>query len=82
MLRQFYAIEPSPSISFVTDEKPELLNREPLLGWVQIMPDSSLRLIVIPGNHFSLLAHNENKTVLAQALDRELAMHCDGESLY
>ncbi|WP_350307341.1 hypothetical protein [Photorhabdus viridis] len=45
------------------------------------MPDFLLRLIVIPGNHFSLLENNENKTVLAQALDRALAMHCDGESL-
>ncbi|WP_387468081.1 hypothetical protein ACSLVK_04360 [Photorhabdus tasmaniensis] len=30
MLHQFYAIESSPAVSFVTDEKSELLKREPL----------------------------------------------------
>ncbi|WP_387468079.1 hypothetical protein [Photorhabdus sp. RM323S] len=45
------------------------------------MPDFSLRLIVIPGNHFSLLEENENKAALAQVLNRALAIHCDGEVL-
>ncbi|WP_207631941.1 hypothetical protein [Photorhabdus sp. RW14-46] len=38
------------------------------------MPDTSLELIAIPGNHFSLLEDNENKTALAQALNRVLAI--------
>ncbi|WP_387465803.1 amino acid adenylation domain-containing protein [Photorhabdus sp. RM323S] len=80
-LHQFYAVEPSPAIAFITDEKPESLNIEPSLGWTQIISDSSLQLIAVPGNHFSLLEDNENKTVLAQALNRALTMHCDGEAL-
>ncbi|WP_181573576.1 hypothetical protein [Photorhabdus laumondii] len=38
------------------------------------MPNTYLELIAIPGNHFSLLEDNENKTALAQALNRVLAM--------
>ncbi len=80
-LHQFYAIELSPAISFVTDEKPESLNSEPSLGWVQVMPDLSLRLIAVPGNHFSLLEDNENRISLAQAINRALAISCGGEVL-
>uniref|UniRef100_UPI0036DB9B73 non-ribosomal peptide synthetase n=1 Tax=Photorhabdus sp. RM322S TaxID=3342825 RepID=UPI0036DB9B73 len=80
-LHQFYAVEPSPAISFVTDEKPESVNIEPSLGWERIMPDTSLKLIAIPGNHFSLLEDNENKAALAQALNMALAISGDGEVL-
>ncbi|MCW7546916.1 hypothetical protein OO184_02860 [Photorhabdus sp. APURE] len=43
------------------------------------MPGSSLQLIVIPGNHSSLMEDNENKTALAQALNRALVISCDEE---
>uniref|UniRef100_UPI00055DF156 thioesterase domain-containing protein n=1 Tax=Photorhabdus australis TaxID=286156 RepID=UPI00055DF156 len=78
-LHQFYAMEPSSEISFVTDEKPEAANIEPSLGWEQVMPDTLLRLIAMPGNHFSLLEDNENRVVLAQALNMALASNCDGD---
>ncbi|WP_278249188.1 hypothetical protein [Photorhabdus stackebrandtii] len=42
------------------------------------MSDFSLRLIAVLGNHFSLL---ENKTALAEAPNRVLAMHCDRKML-
>ncbi|WP_350304366.1 amino acid adenylation domain-containing protein, partial [Photorhabdus viridis] len=80
-LHQFYAIEPSPSVSFVTDEKPESLNIEPSLGWAQVMPDSSLQLIAISGDHFSLLEDKEHRIALAHALNEALAIHCDEEIL-
>ncbi len=71
-LHQFYAMEPYPSISFVTDKKSEPLNIDPSLGWAQIIADTSLKLIAIPGDHFSLLEDDENKIALAQALNRAL----------
>nr|WP_324251528.1 non-ribosomal peptide synthase/polyketide synthase [Photorhabdus thracensis] len=80
-LHQFYAMEPSPSISFMADEETERLNIEPSLGWEQIIPDTLLQLIAIPGNHFSVLEDNEHKTALAQALNRALAISCNGEAL-
>ncbi len=80
-LHQFYAMEPSPTISFMADEEPERLSIEPSLGWEQIIPDASLQLIAIPGNHFSVLEDNEHKTALAQALNRVLAISCHGEAL-
>ncbi|NDL00647.1 non-ribosomal peptide synthetase [Photorhabdus bodei] len=76
-LHQFYAVEPSPAVSFVTDEKSESVNIEPSLGWERVMPDTSLRLIATPGNHFSLLEDNENKIALAQILNRALAINYD-----
>nr|WP_324251607.1 thioesterase domain-containing protein [Photorhabdus bodei] len=81
-LHQFHAVEPSPaiSLSFMTDEQPESASIEPSLGWAQIMPDASLELIAIPGNHFSLLEDDENKTALAQAVNRMLAISCDEET--
>ncbi|WP_118987562.1 non-ribosomal peptide synthetase [Photorhabdus sp. CRCIA-P01] len=79
-LHQFYAVEPSPAISFVTDEKSESVNIEPSLGWERVMPDTSLKLIAIPGNHFSLLEDNENKTALAQVLNRALTINYDKEA--
>nr|WP_081348047.1 non-ribosomal peptide synthetase [Photorhabdus luminescens] len=79
-LHQFYAVEPSPAISFMTDEKPESASMEPSLGWAQIMSDTSLELIAIPGDHFSLLEDDENKTALAQALNRALVISCDEET--
>ncbi|WP_455710256.1 non-ribosomal peptide synthase/polyketide synthase [Photorhabdus luminescens] len=79
-LHQFYAVEPSPAISFMTDEKPESVSMEPSLGWAQIMSDTSLELIAIPGDHFSLLEDDENKTALAQALNRALVISCDEET--
>ncbi len=78
-LHQFYAVDPSPAISFVTDEKPKSISIEPSLGWERIMPNTSLELIAMPGNHFSLLEDNENKTVLAQALNRVLAISFEKE---
>ncbi|MGV8002878.1 non-ribosomal peptide synthase/polyketide synthase [Photorhabdus temperata subsp. temperata] len=81
VLHQFYAMEPSPSIPFITDKEPEPSSIEPSLGWKQIIPDTSLQLIAIPGNHFSLLEDNEHKTVLIQALNRALAINCNGEML-
>ncbi|WP_118987820.1 non-ribosomal peptide synthetase [Photorhabdus sp. CRCIA-P01] len=78
-LHQFYAVEPSPSISFMTDEKSEPLNIDPSLGWAQIIADTSLKLIAIPGDHFSLLENDENKMALAQALNMALAISDEGE---
>nr|WP_282183129.1 non-ribosomal peptide synthetase [Photorhabdus hindustanensis] len=78
-LHQFYAVDPSPAISFVTDEKPESINIESSLGWERVVPNTSLELIAMPGNHFSLLEDNENKTVLAQALNRVLAISFEKE---
>ncbi|KOY60399.1 gramicidin biosynthesis protein, partial [Photorhabdus heterorhabditis] len=80
-LHQLYALEPSSSTSFATDEKPEPLNIEPSLGWEQVMPDTLLRLIAVPGNHFSLLEDNENRIGLAQALNMALSIDSDGEVL-
>ncbi|WP_387467996.1 hypothetical protein [Photorhabdus sp. RM323S] len=42
--------------------------------WEQIMLDVLLDLIVIPGDHFSLLADDENKTALFQALNMALVI--------
>ncbi|TDB44205.1 thioesterase domain-containing protein, partial [Photorhabdus luminescens] len=78
-LHQFYAVEPFPAISFMTDERPESMSIEPSLGWERVMPDTSLELIAIPGNHFSLLEDHENKTALAQALNRVLAISFERE---
>ncbi|MCC8384725.1 amino acid adenylation domain-containing protein [Photorhabdus laumondii subsp. laumondii] len=78
-LHQFYAIEPYPPISFVADEGSEPLNIDPSLGWEQIIADTSLKLIAIPGDHFSLLEDNENKIALSQALNMALAISDEGE---
>ncbi|NHB90301.1 thioesterase domain-containing protein, partial [Photorhabdus tasmaniensis] len=83
-LHQFYATEPSPPAPVVVDAEimdagPQSLNRDPSLGWAQILPDSSLRLIPISGNHFSLLENNADKVVLVRALNMALAEGCDGE---
>ncbi|WP_283256349.1 non-ribosomal peptide synthetase [Photorhabdus aballayi] len=80
-LHQFYAVEPYPSISFVADEKSEPLNIDSSLGWAQIIADTSLKLIAIPGDHFSLLEDDENKIALAQALNMALATGCDKEAV-
>ncbi|KER01778.1 non-ribosomal peptide synthetase [Photorhabdus temperata] len=80
-LHQFYAMERPPASPFVTDEKPKPLTIDPSLGWAQMIPDSSLRLIAVPGNHFSLLEDNENRISLAQAINRALAISCGGEVL-
>nr|WP_242688519.1 hypothetical protein [Photorhabdus tasmaniensis] len=64
-LHQFYAIEPPLSSPFVTDERPKSFIMDPSLGWAQIMPDSSLQLIAIPGNHSSFMEDNENRIALA-----------------
>ncbi|SCZ71251.1 hypothetical protein SAMN02982990_03684 [Photorhabdus luminescens] len=82
MLHQFYEMEPYPSISFVTDEKSEPLNISPSLVWAQIISDTSLKLIAIPGDHFSLLENDENKIVLVQALDMALVISYEGEVVY
>ncbi|CAE15498.1 unnamed protein product [Photorhabdus laumondii subsp. laumondii TTO1] len=58
----------------MADEKPEFISIAPSLGWERVMPNTYLELIAIPGNHFSLLEDNENKTALAQALNRVLAI--------
>ncbi|WP_339367596.1 thioesterase domain-containing protein [Photorhabdus luminescens] len=83
-LHQFYATEPSPPVSIVIDTKvmdveSQSLNREPSLGWAQVLPDSSIRSIPISGNHFSLLENNEDKVVLVRALNMALAVSCDEE---
>nr|WP_281422355.1 non-ribosomal peptide synthetase [Photorhabdus caribbeanensis] len=86
-LHQFYAMEPSPPVPVVMETKametkamdvePLPLNRDLSLGWAQILPDSSLRLIPISGNHFSLLENDEDKAVLVQVLNMVLAEECD-----
>ncbi|NDK93069.1 amino acid adenylation domain-containing protein, partial [Photorhabdus laumondii subsp. laumondii] len=78
-LHQFYAMESSPSVPVVIDTKimdiePQPLNMGSSLGWAQVLPDSSLRLIPISGNHFSLLENNEDKVALVQALNMALAV--------
>ncbi|KOY63119.1 hypothetical protein AM629_05190 [Photorhabdus heterorhabditis] len=80
-LHQFYAMESYPQIPFVTDVALQSLNMEPSLGWEQIMPDSSLQLTSIPGDHFSLMEDSENKTILAKTLSRALAVNCEAEAL-
>ncbi len=88
-LHQFYAMEPSPPVSVVMEtnamdtkvmdvESPPL-NRDMSLGWARILPDSSLRLIPISGNHFSMLENNEDRAVLVQALNMALAEGGDEE---
>ncbi|WP_387464671.1 amino acid adenylation domain-containing protein, partial [Photorhabdus sp. RM323S] len=82
-LHQFYATEPSPPAPVVVDAEimdaePQSLNRDPSLGWAQVLPDSSLRLIPISGNHFSLFENNADKVVLVRALNMALAEDCDG----
>ncbi|WP_242685666.1 non-ribosomal peptide synthetase [Photorhabdus sp. RW14-46] len=71
-LHQFYAVEPSPIISFMMNETPEPVSLEPSLGWVKIMPDVLLQLIAVSGNHFSLLEDNGHKITLAEALNSML----------
>ncbi|CAQ85107.1 MULTISPECIES: non-ribosomal peptide synthase/polyketide synthase [Photorhabdus] len=78
-LHQFYAMEPSPPVPLVMDDNPRPLSMEPSLGWSQIVPAPLLRLIPIPGNHFSLLEDSEDKVVLIRALSMELTISCDGE---
>ncbi|PQQ33035.1 non-ribosomal peptide synthetase [Photorhabdus luminescens] len=93
-LHQFYAMEPSPPVSVVietnametnamdtkvVDVESPPLNRDLSLGWARILPDSSLRLIPISGNHFSLLENNEDRAVLVQALNMALAERGDEE---
>ncbi|MBS9438350.1 amino acid adenylation domain-containing protein [Photorhabdus noenieputensis] len=73
-LYQFYAMEPSPPVPVVIDTEFSPLSVEPSLGWARIMPDSSLRLVPISGNHFSLLEDLRDKTMLIQALNRALTV--------
>ncbi|MCT8343393.1 non-ribosomal peptide synthase/polyketide synthase [Photorhabdus kleinii] len=80
-LHQFYAMETYSSISFVTDKKLESLNIDPSLGWAQIISDTSLKLIAIPGDHFSLLENDENKIALVHALNMALVIDCDKGSV-
>uniref|UniRef100_UPI0036D813DB non-ribosomal peptide synthetase n=1 Tax=Photorhabdus sp. RM323S TaxID=3342828 RepID=UPI0036D813DB len=80
-LHQFYAIEPSPIISFMMDEISEPVNIEPSLGWARIMPSALLHLIAVSGNHFSLLEDNEHKIALAEALNRTLLISSGTESV-
>uniref|UniRef100_UPI0036DC5A5C non-ribosomal peptide synthase/polyketide synthase n=1 Tax=Photorhabdus sp. RM322S TaxID=3342825 RepID=UPI0036DC5A5C len=88
-LHQFYATQPSPPVPVVMNTgvmdaevvnvESQPLNRDPSLGWSQVLPDSSLRLIPISGNHFSLLENNEDKVVLVRVLNMVLAEGCDEE---
>ncbi|TDB45481.1 thioesterase domain-containing protein, partial [Photorhabdus khanii] len=88
-LHQFYATQPSPPVPVVMNTgvmdaevvnvEPQPLNRDPSLGWSQVLPDSSLRLIPISGNHFSLLENNADKVVLGRVLNMALAEGGDEE---
>ncbi|PQQ25032.1 non-ribosomal peptide synthetase [Photorhabdus hindustanensis] len=80
-LHQFYAMESYPQIPFVTEVALQSVTMEPSLGWEQIVPDSSLQLTSVPGDHFSLMEDSENKTVLAKTLSMALAMNCEAEAL-
>ncbi|WP_081990837.1 non-ribosomal peptide synthetase [Xenorhabdus nematophila] len=60
-LHQFYAMESYPQIPFVTDIELQSVTMKPSLGWEQIIPDSSLQLTPVPGDHFSLMEDSENK---------------------
>ncbi|CDH24832.1 non-ribosomal peptide synthetase [Xenorhabdus bovienii] len=74
-LYQFYAQDTYSALSSITDimdERPEPVHREQSLGWARIIPEASLQLIGIPGNHFSLLENAENKVFLAQAINTVL----------
>ncbi|WP_422824115.1 amino acid adenylation domain-containing protein, partial [Xenorhabdus entomophaga] len=71
-LHQFYATESYPQLPFVTEELLPSLSMEPSLGWKQVVPDSSLRLTSVPGDHFSLMEDSENKTILANTLSMAL----------
>ncbi|NHB98753.1 non-ribosomal peptide synthetase, partial [Photorhabdus stackebrandtii] len=78
-LHQFYAMESYPQIPFVTEATLPSLSMEPSLGWKQVVPDSSLQLTSVPGDHFSLMEDSENKTILAKTLSMALAMNCEAE---
>ncbi|QTL39953.1 amino acid adenylation domain-containing protein [Xenorhabdus budapestensis] len=80
-LHQFYAIESYPQIPFVTEATLPSLSMEPSLGWKQVVPDSSLQLTSVPGDHFSLMEDSENKTILAKTLSMALAMNCEAEAV-
>ncbi|WP_448511791.1 amino acid adenylation domain-containing protein [Photorhabdus laumondii] len=80
-LHQFYAMESYPQIPFVTDVALQSVTMEPSLGWEQVVPDSSLQLTSVPGDHFSLMEDSENKTILAKTLSMALAMNCEAEAL-
>ncbi len=80
-LHQFYAMESYPQIPFVTDIELQSVTMKPSLGWEQIIPDSSLQLTPVPGDHFSLMEDSENKTILAKILSTALAMNCEVEAL-
>ncbi|PHM74457.1 non-ribosomal peptide synthetase [Xenorhabdus kozodoii] len=78
-LHQFYATEPYPQLPFVTEAELPVLSMEPSLGWKQVVPDSSLQLMSVPGDHFSLMEESENKTILAKTLSMALATNCEAE---
>ncbi|WP_036835987.1 thioesterase domain-containing protein, partial [Photorhabdus temperata] len=80
-LHQFYAMESYPQIPFVTEATLPSLSMEPSLGWRPVVPDSSLQLTSVPGDHFSLMEDSENKTVLAKTLSMALAMNCEAEAV-
>ncbi|BET95408.1 amino acid adenylation domain-containing protein [Xenorhabdus taiwanensis] len=80
-LHQFYAREPYPQLSFVTETALPSLSMEPSLGWKQVMPDSLLQLTSVPGDHFSLMEDSKNKTILAKTLSMALAMNCEAEAV-
>ncbi|WP_445374214.1 amino acid adenylation domain-containing protein [Photorhabdus tasmaniensis] len=80
-LHQFYAMESYPQIPFVTEATLPSLSMEPSLGWKQVVPDSSLQLTSVPGDHFSLMEDSENKTILAKTLSMALAMNCEMEAV-
>ncbi|MGV8003155.1 amino acid adenylation domain-containing protein [Photorhabdus temperata subsp. temperata] len=80
-LHQFYAMESYPQIPFVTEATLPSLSMEPSLGWKQVVPDSSLQLTSVPGDHFSLMEDSENKTILAKTLSMALAMNCEAEAV-
>ncbi|PHM39382.1 Amino acid adenylation [Xenorhabdus mauleonii] len=80
-LHQFYAMESYPQLPFVADVELQSITMEPSLGWEQIIPDSSLQLTAVPGDHFSLMEDSKNKMVLAETLSMALEINCEAEVL-
>ncbi|WP_086956409.1 non-ribosomal peptide synthetase, partial [Xenorhabdus innexi] len=81
ILHQFYAIEPYPQISFVTETLLPSLSMEPSLGWNQVIPDYLLQLIPVPGDHFSLMEDSANRVILAKNLSKALIMTYETEAV-
>ncbi|WP_319930494.1 non-ribosomal peptide synthase/polyketide synthase [Xenorhabdus santafensis] len=79
ILYQFYAVEPVPVIDLEAGEKSESESIEPSLGWADVIPEMSLRLIAVSGNHISMMEDNKNRMDLVEAMNKLLVASSDTE---